>query len=308
MGPEDLVVQRVVALAARQDGVVTRRALVAAGVPPHVLRRLLRGGEWSPLLRGSYLVDPGRAGPALQRSWARAAVLTVPGAVVGKGTAAVLHGLDGVPRSGVVDVVVDRHVKARQRRLRPHRFTLDPVDVVDLGGLPTTSVPRTLADLVPQLARPEALAVLDSALRTAAVDRGGLQVAAGLAARRPGCEGVRDLWALADGRSESPLESRVRLRCVEGGVPPDELQLEVRDEHGHLLARADLAFQERTRGRRLPLLLEADGRRFHDAPEALHRDRWRANALVALGYDVIRCTWADAMSRTAVPWMVRQAL
>ena len=295
-------------LAELQDGVITRRALISAGVPPHVLRRLLRSQEWSPLLRGSYLVDPGREGPALQRSWARAAVLTVPGSVIGAGSAAALHGVDGAPRRGVVDVVVDRHVKAQQRRLHPHRFVLALGDVVDLAGLPATSVPRTLADLVPRLQRPDALAVLDSALRTAAVDRGGLLAAAALAGRRPGCEAVRDLWALADGRAESPLESRVRLRCIDGGVAPDDLQLVIRDEHGHLLARADMAFRRRTGGRRLPLLLEADGRSVHDAPEALYRDRWRANALVALGHDVIRCTWRDTLDPAVVPWVVRQAL
>jgi very-short-patch-repair endonuclease len=55
------------------------------------------------------------------------------------------------------------------------------------------------------------------------------------------------------------------------------------------------------------LVLEADGREVHSTPDALYRDRWRANALVALGHDVIRCTWADTLDPDRVPAMVRSA-
>ncbi|SDQ65129.1 type IV toxin-antitoxin system AbiEi family antitoxin domain-containing protein [Quadrisphaera sp. DSM 44207] len=297
------------ALAAEQDAVVTAAQARAAGVAPHVVRSLVAQGEWTVPLRGAYLTDPLRAGRDLARSWARAASMAVPGAVIGLGSAAVLHGVDGVPRRGAVQVVVQRGAeKARRRFLEPHAFLLGAGDVVDLGGIPATGVVRTLADLVPRLERPDALAVLDSALRRGLVDRAGLLRAADGSRRRPGCRRAADLWALADPRAESPLESRARLRCIEDDLAPDDLQVEVRDERGHLVARADMVFRRRTRPGALPLLLEADGRGPHDLPEAVHRDRWRANALVALGYDVLRCTWADTTSPLRIPTMVRAAL
>ena len=295
------------ALAQRQDGVVTRAQALAAGLRTHEARALLARSEWLPLLRGTYLVESWRHGRELQRSWARAAVLTAPGAVVAITAAAVLHGVQGVPRSRAVDVVVDRHLRPREH-LVPHRSALEPSEVSDLDGLPVTSVERTLADLVPRLGRLEALAVLDSALAVGLVGRDGLERAARTAVSHRGYRATQDLWALADGRAESPLESRVRLRCCDAGLRPDHLQLEVRDEHGHLLARADLAFDRPGDLTARSLLLEADGRSVHDAPEALHRDRWRQNTLVALGHPILRCTWADTLSRGAVPAMVRAAL
>lgn len=289
-----------------QDGVLTRSDLLRARTPPSRARALVRSGSWEPLLRGSYLVEPWREGSALQRAWARSAVLTVRGSVLALGTASRLHGWEGAPRSGAVEVVVDRHVDPGRRRLAAHALALGAGDVVDLGGLPVTSPVRTLADLVPRLERLDAIALLDSALRSGTTDAAGLAAARRAVVRRPGCRHVDDLWALANGRAETPLESRARLRCLDDGLVPVALQHEVRDERGRLLARADLAF-DRGRGRP-PLLLEADGRGPHDSPEALYRDRWRANALVALGHPVVRCTWADTCSRLAVPTMVRAAL
>ncbi|SDQ10161.1 type IV toxin-antitoxin system AbiEi family antitoxin domain-containing protein [Quadrisphaera sp. DSM 44207] len=228
------VLDHLLARAARQDAVLTWRDVAAAGASRALVRRHLRAGAWEPLLRGTHLVDPTRTGHLLQRSWARSAVAAVPGAVVGLGSAAALHDIAGVPRTGLVDVVVGGSVVAGSRRLAVHRLQLAAQDVVDAGGIPVTSAVRTLADLVPRLPRPDALAVLDSALRSGCVDVGGLAEAAHRAAGRRGCRAVQDLWGLADARAESPLESRARLRCVDAGLPPDELQLPVRDEHGHL--------------------------------------------------------------------------
>ena len=288
---------------------MTTRDVAAAGLPRAALRTALRRSAWVPLLRGSYLVRPELEGPALERAWARSAVLTVRGAVAGVGTAARLHGLSGVPLPHRTQVVVPVGAEVHQRPdLEPHAFALTEGDVVRIRGLPATAGVRTLAHLVPALRRLDALAVLDSALRTGLVDAGGLRRAAELARGRRGSLAVQDLWALADARAESPLESRVRLRCAEGGCPPDDLQVLLRDEHGRVVARGDLGFRRRSRSGRGWLVLEADGQEVHSTPDALYRDRWRADALVALGHDVIRCTWADTLSPERVPSMVRAAL
>lgn len=243
------------------------------------------------------------------RSCARAASLLVPGAVAARRSAASLLGVCGAPLPAGAEVVVPPGLqKASRDGLHVVVSAVRAGDVVDVRGIPTTSPVRTLVDLVPRLDRPEALSALDSALAAGVVDRDDLLVARARCTGRRGSRAVDDLWALADARAESPLESRARLACVEGGVPPDDLQVLVATDDGHVVARGDMGYRRRRRRGRGLLLVECDGQVVHSAPEALYRDRWRANALVALGHDVIRCTWADVLHPGRLPAMVRAAL
>ena len=306
---DDASLRSLPAVAARQDAVVTRADLARAGATPSDAPTLVRRGDWSPLLRGSWLVRPERVGPRLLRSWARSAGLTVPGAVLSHGTAAALHGLVDPDAPTPLHVLVPPGLRERHREdLVDHHDVLAHDQVVGVRGLPTTSALRTLVDLAPRLPRGDALALLDAALARGEVDHRDLALARVMVSGRRGCRAVDDLWLLADGRAESPLESRARLDCVDGGVPPDDLQVVVQDGAGRVVARADIVFRRRRRPGRGLLVLEADGRRFHDAPEALLHDRHRANTLVALGHDVIRCTWADTCTPGRVAAMVRAAL
>lgn len=94
-----------------------------------------------------------------------------------------------------------------------------------------------------------------------------------------------------DVRSESPLETAVRLLLHDAGVTPPVPQHEVRTSDGHLLARLDLAWPAHR------LALEADGKEPHGQLRPIYTDRWRHNALV--GWRVIRFTWHDVLRRPA---------
>jgi very-short-patch-repair endonuclease len=117
-------------------------------------------------------------------------------------------------------------------------------------------------------------------------------IGACLGRRRRG-RACRSRLALADGRSESPLETRLRLLLHDAGIPPETLQFVVRDAVGYPLARIDLAWPSRL------LDVEADGAGPHSDPEALFRDRERQNELIGLGWTVLRFTWADVIHRPA---------
>ncbi|MFC3687020.1 hypothetical protein [Aquipuribacter hungaricus] len=293
-------------LAAEQDGVLTAAQLRDCRVSRAVERGHVDAGRWLRVRRGVVLVDPARAGSNPGWVAARAVALACPDAVVAGRTAARLHGMDGVP-DGPEEVVV-----AAGRPLRPrpdlvaHRLRLEPREVVTLRGIQVTTPARTLVDLVLRADRPAALAMLDAALRRGLVAETDLPALRTACTHRPGGAAVRDLWDLADGRAESVLESRVRLRCVDAGLVPDKLQLVVRDDHGAVVGRADLAY-------RLPggagwLLVEADGAGVHGSPDALHRDRTRANALTARGHLLLRFTWRDTLDPFTIPQAVRAAL
>jgi hypothetical protein len=97
----------------------------------------------------------------------------------------------------------------------------------------------------------------------------------------------------------------VRLACIDGDVPPDDLQHAVFDENGRVVARGDLAWLAE---RRRPLLGEADGESVHSQPKQVYRDRWRGNALVTEACDTVRFTYADTFKRGYIPWVVKRAL
>ena len=53
---------------------------------------------------------------------------------------------------------------------------------------------------------------------------------------------------------------------------------------------------------RVRLAIELDGREYHDEPDALYRDRSKANAATLDGWRVLRFTWFDVMKRP--DWVV----
>lgn len=222
----------------------------------------------------------------------RAAILACPDAVARGPTAARLHGFlapaPGEPVYLLLPPGVDRH----QRRGIVLRWS-DPGEIVVVDGLPATSGERTLADMVLETRdRATAVSLMDEFTRSGAVR---LDEARALTDRRRGCRRAAPWWDLADPRSESPLETRLRLLLTDHGLPPEDLQYVARDAYGWPIARLDLAYPSRK------LDVEADGERFHSAPEALYRDRDRQNQLTAAGWTVLRFTWADVVQRpTAV--------
>lgn len=127
--------------------------------------------------------------------------------------------------------------------------------------------------------RPEwALAMLDSALHTRHLSLGGL---AGLVARLP--RPLAEVAGLADGRAESGLESIARYLLVLMGLHV-EVQVVVPG-----VGRVDLLVEGR-------LIIELDGRAWHDDPVAFARDRRRDAAAVVGRYRVLRFDYRQVLS------------
>lgn len=108
---------------------------------------------------------------------------------------------------------------------------------------------------------------------------------------RRGCVDMRRWWRLADGRAQSPLETRIRLICQDGGLPPGELQRRFTDQDGGTIAMVDF-WWEKAR-----LIGKADELGPHGTPRALVRAWERQNALQKLYPDVriVRFTWAAGL-------------
>ncbi|MBG6068619.1 hypothetical protein IW248_004906 [Micromonospora ureilytica] len=237
----------------------------------------------------------------------RAAVASFgPAAAAVLATAAELHGLAGLRATDVIDLSVPGPIARPARLAHPevvvHQLVIQPEQLVRVNGITATGPLRTLADVSLRVDRFSAVSVLDSALNRRLVTTDDLLSVPRLIRGRRGAVAARGYLGEADGRSQSPLETRARLRCVDGKVPPDALQLEVRDEDGYLLGIGDLGW----RGPRI--IAEADGRGPHNAPEAAYADRRRQNRLVNAGWTVLRFTWQDTLRPDYIPWTVRQAI
>jgi hypothetical protein len=152
----------------------------------------------------------------------------------------------------------------------------------------------------------QAVACLDSALDLKLVEQSSLPDIAQLMRRKPMCVSARRRLAECRVGAQSPLETRVRLRATDEGLPPDELQVPVVSPAGAVLGYGDMGY-------RLPdgrwLIVEADGRSVHELPEAVLHDRRRQNSFSALAdVSVLRFTWPDTQSRLTIPNVLRPLL
>lgn len=280
---------------------------LSAGFSRDQIRYLCRSGRWIRLARGCFLPAAEMSGAALRRARIRAAVTSLgPGAVAVLDTAAELHQVGGLrPTSAIhVSVPVDRPRPQRpaEPQLVVHQLSLREEDVCTAAGVPATTPLRTVADVILRAERYPAVCVLDSALNRGLLTDTDLSLIPALIAGRRGAVAARAHLLEADGRAQSPLETRARLRCVDGGVPPDALQLEVRDEDGYLLGIGDLGW------RAARVIAEADGQGPHRTPEAVFEDRVRQNRLINAGWRVLRFTWSDTLRPDYIPYTVKTAL
>lgn len=205
------------------------------------------------------------------------------GSVFSHLTAARLYGLEVAPADQVdVTVPADARLSARAG-LRVHRAQLGRTEVTRRGGLPVTSAIRTCLDLARELPVREAVAAVDMALHQRLVRVEDLQARLEPFARRRGVRRARQVGELAEPRSESPMESRLRVILIDGGLPRPEAQVTLRDGP-RFLGRADLYYPQAR------LCIEYDGSTHR---ESLAEDDVRQNRLVSAGYRLLRYTAAD---------------
>jgi hypothetical protein len=274
-----------------QDGLLTTADVFATGVRPATLQGWLRRGRLRVVHRGVY-APPDL--PLTPRVIARAATLAtgLPQAAAAYGTAAAVHGLRVHMLAGAAHVIVPPAIHRPSRReLVVHRLQLANHEVVDVDGLRVTSAPRTVLDLLTAPSRLAAVWAGEVALRSGAVKEDALDDGVDARAGRPYAARMCRWRALMDPRSESPLETAVRLVLHDAGVPAPEPQHVVRTPDGYVIARVDLAWPAHRLG------LEADGKEPHGQLRPVYVDRWRTNALV--GWRLVRFTWHDVLRRPA---------
>jgi hypothetical protein len=291
------------AAADRRYGVFTAAEAVAAGHGHSEIQNLTGSGRWVRLRRGVLIAadDLDRAGREGRRHdvdcLAVLLALGRPRTAVSHESAARLWNLP-VPGSAAGPIrLTDPDRWRRGEGYLMSRAPLRPGEAWRSGPVRLTSAARTLVDCAREWPIEDAVVAMDAALLAERTTPEELVAAAAAARHWPGAAGAVRAAALADGRAESPLETRGRLRILGAGLSAPELQVEIR-AGGRLIAVVDAWFDEPA------VAVEFDGRiKYTDpwrgrSPErVLWAEKRREDELRALDISVVRIADADLGTR-----------
>lgn len=250
--------------------------LVAAGTPRSTVHARCRSGRWTRLLPGIVAMGEVHFG-----TLCRAVQLWQPKAVFSHRTAAHLLGFADEPET--VEATVPRTANVRTPEwLVLHRRILPSGSVTLRHGWPVVTPDRAVLDCQTVLGRAQSDALADAACLRG-LTRHSLSV---------GCERDRGVAGV--------VAARQQVRWTADGARSEPERLV-----GRALARRGmrLAANRSIRGWVVDLLdershtvVEIDGREVHSEPEVFRRDRRRQNALLGMGFHVLRYAAADVLA------------
>ncbi|MFI5846027.1 DUF559 domain-containing protein [Catenuloplanes sp. NPDC051500] len=265
-----------------------RRDAVGAGL---ITSPRLYGPEWERLYHGVY-IERLAFKPLEHRMWCEAAGLLLPaGAAIGGRSAAYLWNVGLLASEEPVTVVIPRRTNLREQpRLRVIRGLLPGADVDSFLGLRLTTPARTAFDLGRVPDRIQAAIAVDAMLHRRVVTLAELHRTADA---HPGWRGVmtfREILRIAEPGAASPMETRLRLIIVDGGLPRPVAQHRIRDAADLFIGDVDLAYPE------LRIAIEYEGDH-HREQATFRKDIVRFNRLQAVGWAALRFTADDVFKR-----------
>jgi len=275
-------------ISVRQGGVVRRDQARSSGLTDDQIDTRVKDGRWTRVGKFGYrtieMTDP------MDR--VRAAIAALPSAVVSHESAANLLRVPRIPK-GAATVLVHSRTTHDFPGVDVHRcHDLADAHLTEVGGLPTTTIARTVVDLAAVLSRGHLAVVTDEVLAAKMATVQELQSVLDDVARR-GKPGVSKLRAVLETRGPGPesgtaferLGARVLL---DGGLPMPEFEF---SKPWDVEQRFDLAYPLHR------LAVEWDSRRWHTQVGAFARDRERDRKAVLHGWRVLRFAWEDLTER-----------
>lgn len=267
--------QRLVVLAGKQHGNVTRQQLLKLGFTSDAIKRLLRIRFLHRVHLGVYAV--GRP-PKTAFEKAAAAVLACGAGAALSHRSALAHWgfIDRWP--SFVDVAVPGD--CRRPRITIHRQSaLQRWDVRVHVGIRVTSPAWTIVDCAPGLTDRRLARVVNDALRSKHLKRWQLAEVVARRASRPGVQRLRPFIDATDGPTRSEFEDAFLAFCERHALPRPKVNTIVAGRE------VDAYFEAEK------LIVELDGWDFHSSRQSFEGDRDSdANAL-AIGIRTVRITW-----------------
>jgi very-short-patch-repair endonuclease len=153
--------------------------------------------------------------------------------------------------------------------------------VRQLDPLPVLSATDTVLHCAITLPIREAVAIADSAMRHKTITYQQLAAAVRAHHAKPGYRRMRKVLLWSDPHCGSVLESAFRVLVLEAGIARPNSQYWIGG------ARVDFCWVV------LRIVVEVDGRRFHDPADNRNKDRKRDHLLVSKSWRVLRFTWQE---------------
>lgn len=282
--------QRILSIAAANDYVVTREALLSAGVGRSSVHRRV-GSTLTPVAYGVYVVGHVNGDRLL-----RASLMAVEGSAAADECAGRLLGLPLRDRE-VVAIVAPRGRGARLPepiRLRSTRHLPSP-DIVEIDRMRVTTTERTICDLARVVPPVKTQHLIEWAVTERLMTAQSFLACARAFCRRgrTGSAVVRALsHELLDGAPlpASVLERKGKELFSTADLADFELHFVPPWSDG-ITGIVDVAWP------RAKLIVELDGRRWHSVTAAQNEDRRRDRVATSHGWVVARFGWQEVVER-----------
>jgi very-short-patch-repair endonuclease len=174
--------------------------------------------------------------------------------------------------------------QAKVAGVQVKNWSLAPSQRLILHGLPVTTRTVTVLDCMGELTFSQAVVFADRAHSQGWISARDVQKR--LSEQRQGNQQLRKVWHVVADGGESEAERMFIALLRHEGITGWQAGYRVM-VNGRLVAKVDVAFPA------VGLAIEIDGFAYHSNTERFQRDRTRQNALIALGWKVIRFTWTD---------------
>lgn len=203
-------------------------------------------------------------------------------------TAAIIYGLPVPSRDESAEHI---HVSVAKPRRAPrwvgiagHKLRIDLDTLRDWNGFRVPDPVEVWCELAATSSVDELVVAGDALLRRKSplAESSRLATAAAAAVNRPGVDRLRQALSLVRARTDSPMETTMRLAIIRAGLPEPDVNWAILDASGTFQGFADLAFP------RFRVLVEYDGDHHRTDPHQYFTDVDRLWMFQTLGWRIVR--------------------
>ena len=293
-------------LAAQHGGYFRTTHAYDAGYGRYDLASAVREGQLLRLRRGVYVVwseHQQRSEQDRHTVLCRAVLSQLGGNVAlshQSGSTAYGHDQWGWDTSVVHVTRLDGNAGRREAGVQHHVGRIRDCDLVERDGLLTLVEERVVVEAAVELGVERGLCIIDSSLRAGRVTKQSLVERAESIPEWPRSRRARLAVQLGDGAAATVGETRSRYLFWRAGLPSSELQWQVRDGSGQVVAITDFAWPDADHvgefdGRRK---YERDLRPGEEPADGVFREKRREDRIRDCGLGMSRWVWADLADAT----------